>query len=993
MAQTNNSNSSDVVATEIGVVLLLQVPRTNDKKELAAEQMFASLYGLLIIPPQGRFKPATRERLSFEIAVIHKRIGFYVWIPTYLKDYVEEQIYAQYPTVQISEVPDYTMNPDAGFETILSTELKLHGPDVLPIKTFQSFEVDPLAAITATLAKFDETEEAWLQVVMRPAPSNWHRKSEKYIAKVRGGGNKTSMTGLMSALWAPPETKTEAAKPTEYEQVRAKGAEEKSQKLAFEANVRILYRGNVPLQQARLRMQSIIASYKQFNTTYLNGFEQKRITEGAAIPSLYRARLFDKSGFIFNIEEVATLYHLPHTTVETPYILWASSQTAEPPANLPIIGQEYRGDVSPVATTNFRGHNAMFGISRADRGRHLYIIGQTGVGKSGMLELLTISDIYSPYGFAVIDPHGDYAQNVLRRIPAHRARDVIYFNPADTDFPMAFNPMEVNDPKLRTHTASELIGVLKRMFESWGPRLEYILRYSLLALLDYPDSTMLDITRILTEKKFRMDVLKHVTDPVVKNFWMVEFASWNDKFAAEAVAPVLNKVGAFTANPLVRNIIGQPKSSFNIRQIMDENKILIVNLSRGLVGEDNAALLGALLVTKVQLAAMSRADIDASQRSPFYLYVDEFQNFATDSFATILSEARKYGLNLTVANQYTAQMAIEVKDAVFGNVGSIIAFRMGADDARTMLRYFEPSFEEYDLVHMHNRHFVISMTIEGEKAAAFSAISLNLPTSADDYTNAIIEHSRAQFASSREYVEKYVNERYMLEATNAQSSDTSGPRQQRQFNGAKETRDRADQRERRDTREPHEEKEQRTVAVQPKPERAQPQSARPVAEKRAAPTDVKPFISKVVSKMSLAKAALAAQDITPISIEPEQSNRPSQPEQGLPPVQQRAEQQPVIQPQAAASGRAVSDEPAPRPKRKRTRKRKKRSEDASQGPTDATERAQQNRQPDTQQGMQPTQPVQSPRQPRAAQQPIPQPIAQSPEGMQDIAADQVIKLN
>jgi hypothetical protein len=332
MAQTNNSNSSDVVATEIGVVLLLQVPRTNDKKELAAEQMFASLYGLLIIPPQGRFKPATRERLSFEIAVIHKRIGFYVWIPTYLKDYVEEQIYAQYPTVQISEVPDYTMNPDAGFETILSTELKLHGPDVLPIKTFQSFEVDPLAAITATLAKFDETEEAWLQVVMRPAPSNWHRKSEKYIAKVRGGGNKTSMTGLMSALWAPPETKTEAAKPTEYEQVRAKGAEEKSQKLAFEANVRILYRGNVPLQQARLRMQSIIASYKQFNTTYLNGFEQKRITEGAAIPSLYRARLFDKSGFIFNIEEVATLYHLPHTTVETPYILWASSQTAEPPA-------------------------------------------------------------------------------------------------------------------------------------------------------------------------------------------------------------------------------------------------------------------------------------------------------------------------------------------------------------------------------------------------------------------------------------------------------------------------------------------------------------------------------------------------------------------------------------------------------------------------------------------------------------------------------------
>src|SRR6185295_8766896 len=346
----------------------------------------------------------------------------------------------------------------------------------------------------------------------------------------------------------------------------------------------------------------------------------------------------------------------------------------------PLYGEANAEDISPIAITNFRGHNTMFGMPRADRGRHLYIIGQTGVGKSGLLELLTISDIHSPYGFAVIDPHGDYAINVLRRIPPERAKDVIYFNPADVDYPIAFNPMEVQDAKLKTHAASELIGVLKRMFESWGPRLEYILRYSILALLDYPEATMLDITRMLTEKKFRNDVLKHVHDPVVKNFWVVEFASWNDKFAAEAVAPVLNKVGAFTANPIVRNIIGQPKSSFNIRQIMDEHKILIVNLSRGLIGEDNASLLGALLVTKVQMAAISRADMPAEQRTPFYLYVDEFQNFATDSFATILSEARKYGLNLTVANQYIAQMSMEVKDAVFGNVGSVIAFRMGADD-------------------------------------------------------------------------------------------------------------------------------------------------------------------------------------------------------------------------------------------------------------------------------------------------------------------------
>jgi len=761
----NNANQTqpESQAPE-GVVLLLQVPRTNEKKELAAEQMFASLHGLLTLPSHKLFQAATRERISFEIAVRKKRIGFYVWVPNYLKSFVEEQIYAQYPSVQISEVPDYSELMEQDFTTVLSTELKLSNNDALPIKTFQSFEVDPLAAITATLAKFEDDEEAWVQMVIKPAAGNWHRKSERYVAGLRGKTKSANGTSLLSALWAPPgENKPAAISLTEYEQARARGAEEKSHKLAFEASVRIVYRGSAPMQQAKLRLQSIIASYKQFNTTYLNGFEQRAITENTALVNAYRSRVIIKKGFILNIEEVATLYHLPHTNVETPYILWALSQTAEPPANLPIVTEAYNLDISPVAATNFRGHNTMFGLPRTDRGRHLYIIGQTGVGKSGMLELLTISDIYSPYGFAVIDPHGDYALSILRRIPADRAEDVIYFNPADTDFPIAFNPMEVTDPKLKTHTASELIGVLKRMFESWGPRLEYILRYSLLALLDYPDATMLDITRILTDKKFRNDVLQYVQDPVVRNFWQIEFASWNDKFAAEAVAPVLNKVGAFTANPLVRNIIGQPKSSFNIRQIMDQRKILIVNLSRGLVGEDNAALLGALLVTKIQLGAMSRADIPASERSPFYLYVDEFQNFATDSFATILSEARKYGLNLTVANQYIAQMSQEVKDAVFGNVGSIIAFRMGADDARSMQRYFEPKFLEYDLVHMHNRHFVISMTIEGEKVPAFSAVSLDLPPHGADQTAMIVERSRAQYSSSRDFVERYVGERYLFD--------------------------------------------------------------------------------------------------------------------------------------------------------------------------------------------------------------------------------------
>jgi hypothetical protein len=396
----------------------------------------------------------------------------------------------------------------------------------------------------------------------------------------------------------------------------------------------------------------------------------------------------------------------------------------------------------------------MFGLLRADRGRHVYILGQTGTGKSGLLELLTLSDIFYNQGFAVIDPHGDYASNVIRYIPERRMKDVVYVNPADSAYPIGFNPLEINDSVSKGQVSSELVGVLKRMFDSWGPRLEYILRYTILALLDYPGSTMLDITRMLTEKKFRDEVISHVDDIVVKSFWLKEFASWNEKFANEAVAPVLNKVGAFVANPLVRNIIGQQKSSFNIRQIMDEGKIFIVNLSRGLVGEDNAAILGSMLVTKIQLAAMSRADIPRIEdRRPFYLYVDEFQNFATDSFAVILSEARKYGLNLTVANQYISQMEEAVRDAVFGNVGTMITFRVSPDDSPFLIKYYEPQFEAGDLSSFHNRNFVTSMSINGEKAAPFSGTTLNIPAVTKDFTKEIIEHSRALYARSKADVE------------------------------------------------------------------------------------------------------------------------------------------------------------------------------------------------------------------------------------------------
>lgn len=317
--------------------------------------------------------------------------------------------------------------------------------------------------------------------------------------------------------------------------------------------------------------------------------------------------------------------------------------------------------------------------------------------------------------------------------------------------------------------------------ESWGPRLEYILRYTILALLDRPSTTMLDISRMLTDKKFRKETLSYCTDSVVLQFWNVEYASWNEKFQAEAIAPVLNKVGAFTANPTIRNIIGQPKSTFNIREIMDEGKILIVNLSKGLIGEDNAAILGSFLVTKIQLAAMSRSDIpNIADRRPFYLYVDEFQNFATDSFATILSEARKYALNLTVANQYIGQMTDTVRDAVFGNVGSMISFRVSADDAPILSKQFEPQFEPGDLLQMHNRHFVINMVINGEKTPAFSATTLKLPPEQIDNSGRIVENSRRLYSRARADVEAEINALINMPASlqpqvNPQASKNTDP--------------------------------------------------------------------------------------------------------------------------------------------------------------------------------------------------------------------------
>lgn len=758
------------------VLLMLEIPRTNDKKELAAEQLFASLHGILRDKQELKNSGGVQEHLSFEIVSTGGQIRFYVWVPKVLQSFVEGQIYSQYPTVQIYKMnEDYADNRDQ-YPVAYSSELGLTENEALPIKTFDNFEVDPLAGITGTLAKLssDKSEELWIQILARPIPDDWHKNTtDKWIQRVKTGGRSflggsgidwTWLVEAIAALFRPPAGGTNSettVELSEREKGRIEKAEEKATKLGFEVKIRLAYLGQNETD-AKLNMQALVGTFKQYNSTNLNGFRQLGGSFNKADLDAYKMRQFSDRGFILNISELASVYHLPHTSVETPNIVWASSKTAEPPAKLPVLTGEVSNDenISAFGLTNFRGINHQFGLLRRDRSRHMYIIGQTGAGKSGMLELLALSDVFYNQGYCIIDPHGDFAIDNLKFIPESRIQDVVYFNPADTAFPVAFNPLEVTDPTRKPNICSEVIGVLKRMFgDSWGPRLEHILRYTLLALLDRPETTLLDISRLLTDKEFRKETLEYCEDVTVLQFWKHEFGQWNEKQVNESIAPVLNKVGAFTANPIIRNIVGQTKSSFDIRKIMDEGKILVVNLSKGLIGEDNAAILGAFIVTKVQLAAMSRSDIpDVMDRRPFYLYVDEFQNFATDSFATILSEARKYGLNLTVANQYVAQMTDTVRDAVFGNVGTTISFRVSADDAPILVKQFEPTFEESDILQLNNRNFVISMIINGEKVPAFSATTLSLPDSPSDNFDAIVAHSREYFAKPRLEVEAEIRE-------------------------------------------------------------------------------------------------------------------------------------------------------------------------------------------------------------------------------------------
>ena len=683
----------------------------------------------------------------------------------------------------------------------VTAEFKLDDPDIYPIKRYSQFEdkltrlaAEPLAGITATLSKLNATDEqAWIQITMEPVGDWWRKRGLKclriishglfdnifWLSKLatriylaRGFWRRLFLSPLYFIAWVlrgfrtqDISMKSSSGEDLDEQVSRAHDREDpvsaavdKVTRLTFDVNIRIVYiprREN--LDMAEIKLNEIAGSFRQFDLPNLNSLGIARINQNnSQILKRYRQRLV-VSPMLINVEELATIYHLPNKDVGTPNVFWVTSRKLEPPHNLPLPGMVPDNELTLIGKASFRGHQQLFGIKDVDRRRHIYIIGKTGMGKSVLLQNMVSSDVITGKGIAVIDPHGDLADDIIDFIPSHRTNDVVILDPSDVAHPFAFNMLEyTEDSNLRNLMASGLLGVFKKMYaESWGPRLEHILRNCLLALAEFPNTSILGVMRILVDKEYRKKVVDNVANPMVRSFWIDEFEKMQDKMRTEAISPIQNKVGQFLSSPLIRNIVGQVKSTVNLRFMMDSGKIIVINLSKGKIGEDNSSLLGSMLITKFQLDAMSRANIPEKDRKDFYLYVDEFQNFATDAFATILSEARKYKLNLTMANQYISQMPDEVRDAVFGNVGSIITFQVGFDDAE----YFESQFSEEvltnDITTLPKYNCYSKIMIDGMPSNTFSISTLPPPKAEfeEGRHEKIVRLSRERYCKPREVVE------------------------------------------------------------------------------------------------------------------------------------------------------------------------------------------------------------------------------------------------
>lgn len=709
------------------VTFELRTSRDSEQTAAAVAQFFAALPN----PPRSvlRFWQAA-PTFTCEFFNEGQTIYELLTVPEQLQEYVVSQLTANYPEIVIKKLAH---DPLATFRQSWPKafgELVLASQSYLPFRTYQQFgETDSLASLLSSFAKLGEGETALLQYSFRKVRERIKKSGQTLVA---GGVSVSEGVSVQH-----PHKEAIAGKVAQA---------------PFQVSVHFL--AQAPTQaRAEQIIQSLVTACTTFQSeTNSFVFRKPRLRKGVALNKIVQRRpKFGKQ--FFSLDELATVWHMPNKQLSTiRNIAWGKNLLGEPPENLPTFThtpEAERQSLNLFARTEFKNQDQIFGIKREDRRRHMYVIGKSGTGKSTLLANMIINDLKHNEGLAVVDPHGDLIETVLNYIPRHRINDVIIFDPADPHAVVKLNLFEGGSVVHRELIASGIVAIFQKMYaNSWGPRLEYILRNALLTLLSQ-HAKLEDVLRILTDEKYRHRITENMDDQVLKNFWDAEFDKMPDRLRNESISPILNKVGQFVTSPLIRHVVNTNTSSFDIESVMNEGKILLVNVSQGKLGEDNAALLGAMIITKIQLAAMNRVYTQEEERRDFYLYIDEFQNFATTSFVKILSEARKYRLNLTLANQYMAQIPDEVKAAIFGNAGSMISFILGAQDADWMQKEFGGKYTQEDLVSLGRYQIITKLMIDGQVSRPFPASTLGLASSSNQNREKVLRVSRERFAKRK----------------------------------------------------------------------------------------------------------------------------------------------------------------------------------------------------------------------------------------------------
>lgn len=738
--------------------LHIKLPYDNEYEIGSAEHLFTNLTGIK--------KPFLKRlftgdyRISFEIVSKTSGIGFYIVVPDEIASFVEKQINGAYPDAEIDIV-----NPnevwDRGRYTKV-TELKLKGPLYSPIKNYEDIKTDPLNLLTSSMSKLGDDDVLAIQYIITPSNESWRMAGRKHISYV--------------------ESKTEDPEKTyKIDPKHIEAIENKISHPGFDTSVRIVSISETS-QSAQAQINNVVSAFEQFADVNHNKFVTKRSLFYRAFSKklvdqfIYRKMkikeisvpilglVFYKNVSVLNTAELATIFHLPNKDVQTPNIIWLTSRRSEAPINLPA-----KSEGVWIGESHFRGVKKQIFIKEKDRTRHFYIIGQTGTGKSELLKYIALQDIRNGEGVAIIDPHGTDVRDLLTKIPEERINDVIYFNASDTQRPMGLNLLEHHNEEEKHIIINSFIALLYKLYDPnrqgiMGPQLERAIRNVMLTAMVDEHSTMVDVLRLLIDTDYAKKFVSKVTDPLVRKYWNDEMAKTSDFHKSEKMGYFVSKFDRFVTDRLMRNMLGQPKSAFNLPQVMAERKILLVDLAKGKIGEENSNFLGLILVPKILSAALARhKQLEIGQDFPnFYLYVDEFQNFATPDFETILSEARKYKLNLIVAHQFIDQLPEKIKDAIFGNVGTLCTFRVGAEDAEFLEHYFDPVFTKKDISNLSIGNAYIKLLVDGHPTPPFSmnipwdVIHTNVVTS-EETANKIIENSRQQYGVPVAEIEEYIN--------------------------------------------------------------------------------------------------------------------------------------------------------------------------------------------------------------------------------------------